>query len=162
MYTLFTIANGDAGTKQTLAFMSKLVKKYKTNQVVRETALSIVQNLPEKNFTNEVRYIHAWVRDRIRYVKDVNGVETLQTPPKTLQLMQGDCDDQTTLLCALLESIGHKTRMLAVATHGRQNFSHVFPETNIGGKWVACECINSNYTLGQRPPEINRAYKRNN
>ena len=162
MYTLHTISNGDAGTKQTLAFMSKVVRQYKTNKTVRETALSIISDLPEKNFTNEARYIHSWVRDHIRYAKDVRGVETLQTPVKTLELMQGDCDDQTILFCALMESVGHKTRMLAVATHGRAEFSHVFPETNIGGRWVACECINKGYTIGQRPPEINRVYKRNN
>lgn len=162
MYQLKTIANGDLGTKQTLAFMSKIVRHYKTNQVVRETALSIISHIPEKNFTDEVRYLHAWVRDRIRYVKDVRGVETLQTPVKTLELMQGDCDDQTTLLCALLESIGHKTRMVAVATHGRKEFSHVFPETKIGNQWVTVECINKHYSIGQKPDAITRAYTRNN
>jgi transglutaminase-like putative cysteine protease len=117
--------------------MSGLVKSAKSTLPVRLLALRLVRRNGQKDWPGEVRDIHAFVRDGIRYVKDVRGVETLQTPEKTLELGQGDCDDKSTLVAALLESIGHPTRFVAVGFNGQ--FAHVLVETKIGTKWVAVE-----------------------
>lgn len=129
--------------------MQRLVKQYKTNLAIREKALSLVRKVPDKDFAAQARVIFAWVRDHIRYVGDVNGVETIQTPDQTLRLGQGDCDDKALLLCALLESIGHKTRFLAI---GRLpgHYEHVLAETRIGKAWFAMETTEP-YSFGQPP-----------
>ena len=154
-YHLIRQSGGVAGVKQTLNKMAQLVNQGKTTKEIREKAMVIVRGCNDFDYINEASCLHAWVRDRIRYVKDVRGVETLQTPLLTLNLRAGDCDDQTTLFCALAEAIGHKTRMVAVSSNGF-SFCHVYPEILIGSKWIACECIHKNYNIGKRPAPIKK------
>jgi len=137
-YNLTGIPNGEAGVRATLRHMAKITKKYKTAPAVRELALSLTHDLPQKKWAAEAARIHAFVRDEIRYIKDIRGCETLQTPVQTLRIGQGDCDDKSMLAAALLESIGHPTRFVAVGFQPG-NFSHVFPQTKIAGKWVTLE-----------------------
>jgi len=159
-YTLQTIPNGKAGTAATLQIMSGLVKTYKKAPAVRELALFLVKNLPQKDWRGEVAAIHSFVKEQIRYTKDINGVETLQTPVQTLRLKAGDCDDKTTLVAALLESIGHPTRLKAVG-FSPGHFCHVLPETKIGGKWVTVETTEP-VGLGWLPRGLKSAMVRHN
>ena len=133
------INNGQSGVRDTLKLMSDITKQFKGSPAVRELALRLTAGLPQKKWLAEVRAIHAFVRDQIRYVKDIRGIETLQTPIQTLRLRAGDCDDKSILAAVLLESIGHPTRFKAVGM-SKGKFSHVFPETRIGGRWVSVEC----------------------
>lgn len=146
------IPEGKAGIIKTLKIMRALVREYKTNLTIRLLAQKITQKLPPKNYTREAIELHKLVRDKIRYVKDVNGVETIQTPIQTLRIGSGDCDDQALLVAALLESIGHKTQFIACGFRG-EGYSHVFVRTKIGPKWVSVECTEP-WPLGKEPPNI--------
>lgn len=134
--------------------MARLARAGKTNMLVRSTALSIVQDLPPKAYIREIEAIWRFVRDDIRYVRDVHGVETIQTPERTLQLAQADCDDKVTLICALLESIGHPCRMVAMA-FSPANYSHVIAETKVGrgyrAHWIPLETTEPNKPFGWYP-----------
>lgn len=132
------IPSGSAGTSTTLDLMVKITREAKKHLPVRLLALSLVKNNSQKDYRGEVRDLHRFVRDEIRYVKDVNGVETLQVPEKTLEFKQGDCDDKSMLLAALLESIGHPTRFVAVG-FAPKTYAHVYVETKIGDKWYPLE-----------------------
>lgn len=151
-YTLSYIPEGVEGVRQTLKTMSRIVNQFKTDRQVRETALSIVRDLPEKKWLTEVSKILLWVQTQIRYVKDVNGVETLHTPPEIFRLRQGDCDDKSILLASMLESIGHPTRFIAVGFEPKK-FSHVLVETRIGGKWIKLDPI-TKWPVGQGPQGV--------
>lgn len=151
-YQLQIIPGGEEGIRVTLRLMSTIVKKYKKAPAVRELALLLTKHLPQKSWLREVKSLHKFVRDDIRYVKDIRGVETIQTPIQTLRLGAGDCDDKSTLIAALLESIGHPTRFKAVGfSPGR--YSHVYPETKVGGKWLTIECTEP-VKVGWRPPKV--------
>ncbi len=118
--------------------MARLAREGKKVLPVRLAALQIVETLSQRDWPAEVQALHAFVRDRIRYVKDIRGVETLQQPERTLTLKQGDCDDKAVLLASLLQAIGHPARFHAIGFQpGR--FSHVYVDTLLGGKWVALE-----------------------
>lgn len=130
--------------------MRRLVREGKKNLRVRQTALSIVESIPEKDHAAEVKEIHEFVRDGIRYVRDINGVETIAEPDKLLQIGAGDCDDKSVLLASLLESIGYPTRFVAIGRFpGR--FSHVLVEVNVNGKWVPLETTEQ-VNVGWFPP----------
>ena len=135
---LALIDSGPQGVLQTLRRMRDIVRKYKIALPVRITAMKIVRSLPQKAWSAEARALFRFVRDEIRFVRDVRGVETLQTPDKTLELRAGDCDDKSMLLAAMLESIGHPTRFVAVGFQPN-HFEHVYVETKIGNDWIALD-----------------------
>ena len=138
-YQLQAIPNGKAGIRATLRLMSKIAKRYKKSPQIRELALALTRSIPQKSWSKEVAALHKFVRDDIRYIKDIRGCETIQTPIQTLRLGAGDCDDKSTLVAALLESIGHPTRFKAVG-FSKGNLSHVYTQTKIAGKWYSVEC----------------------
>ncbi len=59
-----------------------------------------------------------FVSNEIHYVSDPNdGVEHAKKPMNTIRSGGGDCEDQTVLLCSLLESVGVKTYMAFTRDH---------------------------------------------
>lgn len=144
---------GAPGTRATLVAMSDLVHRYKRADRIRSTAIELTRGLAPKDWSAEVRALFDFVRDHIRYTRDVRGVETLQTPDATLDLEAGDCDDKSTLLAALLESIGHPTRFVAVGYRTPGDFAHVYVETRVGNRWVALDAtMNVEAGWSPRPP----------
>lgn len=136
--TLQAIPDGKAGTVATLKIMKEVTKAGKATLPVRNLAVSLIGHLAQKDYFNEIKSLHRFVRDQIRYVKDIRGIETVQTPDVTLAIRAGDCDDKSVLLAALLESIGHPTRFVAIGFKP-DDFVHVYVETRIGTSWVPVE-----------------------
>jgi len=151
-FALAALPDGEEGVRTTLNVMRAIKNAYKKLPSTRNFALSMIGNLPQKSFVREVHALHEFVRDRIRYVKDIAGVETVQTPDVTLHLRAGDCDDKAVLLSTLLESTGHPTRFVAIGTTP-ERYSHVFVETRIGQKWIALDTTEP-FAAGWRPPKI--------
>ena len=150
--TLKNISSGLGGIETTLAYMRAYVEEYKIHPAVRELALKLTRNLPQKDFDGEARVLFDYVQNSIRYVRDINGVETVQTPLKTLEYGAGDCDDKASLLAALLESLGHETRFYAVGFRPA-NVSHVLLQCKIHGQWVALETTEP-VAYGWTPPNV--------
>lgn len=130
--------------------MADLIRKGRESMPVREMAKRIVRQLRQKDYAGEIAAIHAFVRDRVRYTRDIRTVETLHTAEQLLQDRQGDCDDKSILVAALLESIGHRTRLIAIGP--RKNvYAHVFAQVQDPAKpgaWIALECT-ENWPAGR-------------
>lgn len=125
--------------------MQELARAGASSMIIRGLALDLVtagfgtnRGLPQKDFSGEARRLFVFVRDKIRYVKDINGVETLHPAEWVLQLGAGDCDDKSILLAALLLSLGHDVRFKAVA-FTPDEFSHVWVQVYLNGDWVDME-----------------------
>lgn len=127
--------------------------------LVRVTAQQIVQSCDEKDWYCEAECLQVWVRDNIRYVRDMLTSETLQTPDKTLKLASGDCDDKAMLYCALASCIGFDTRFCAIGVDDSDEFSHVSAQVLVPGTgWCNAETIpidnrGSKAKFGWFPPE---------
>jgi len=119
--------------------MARYANQSKTDWRIRSLALDLVKGLDQKDYLGEATAIHRFVRDGIRYVRDINGVETVSTPLETLKIMQGDCDDKATLIAALLESIGFQCRFVAVGK-SPGDWCHVLTQCKIRDKWLSLEC----------------------
>lgn len=150
---LFGIPSGVDGVRATLAVMRAFVRNYRGSIPIMEKAAALTQHLPQKAWSAQVRALHRYVRDGIRYIKDPVGIEKVQTPTVTMEIQHGDCDDKATLLAALLESIGHPARFVAVGFEKPGDFSHVYVETKIGNQWVPLETT-TYVPAGMRPPRI--------
>lgn len=130
--------------------MRKLVREGKKDGAVRRQALRLTQHLPQKDRMGEVRALFEFVKNNIRYVRDVHGVETLHTANQVLSQRNGDCDDKAILLAAMLESIGYPTRFLAMGSSPGK-FEHVIVEVRPYGNWIPLETTNP-VQLGYMPP----------
>ena len=149
-HELHGIAGGPAGTRQTLRIMRDLVREWRVHPRLRQLAKKIVQPCPPKHAACEVKRIHAFVSNKIRYVRDVAGVETIQAPDVTLRDRCGDCDDQAVLVAAMLQSIGRPVRFIAVGFKPNK-FAHVYTETPIGPDWAAVETTEQGWPVGRKP-----------
>lgn len=94
--------------------------------------------LQQKDFVGEARRILEFCRDQIRYVKDIDDVETLHDPVTLLKMGAGDCDDKSVLCASLLCSIGHTMRFIAVSFEP-DTYSHVWVQDLLNGVWVDLE-----------------------
>lgn len=151
-FSLAGIADGAPGIAATLRAMSAMVLQFKVNPYIRFTATDIVAAWPEKDGPAEASALQVWVRDQVRYVMDVEGIETLQTPDVTLAKAAGDCDDKSILLATLLASIGYLTRFVALGYQPGQ-FVHVLVEVNISGAWWPLETTEP-VAAGWYPPDM--------
>lgn len=127
--------DGNPGIFQTALLMRDIVSRYKTNLEIRSLAMNIVSFLPGKDERGEIEAIFCFVRDHIRYVKDIYGVETIATPDKTLEFGQGDCDDQSVLLATLLESIGYQTGF-KLTGYNSKVLEHVYVVVQLRGGMI--------------------------
>lgn len=123
----WVVDNGPRGTRQTLQRMAAIIRRSIGDAELRQYAGRIVRGLPQKDFRGEIEAVHAFVRDRIRYTLDPQGIELLQEPRYILQERVGDCDDKSILVCSLLGNLGHRTRLIAVGPSMR-SFVHVFAQ----------------------------------
>lgn len=149
---LADLPSGEAGTYATVRLMRRFVQQYKRVHTIREEALSLINGVRQKDWMGEIAAIFEFVRDHIRYVRDIHGVETVQTPLVTLELATGDCDDKSTLLAVLLETIGHPTRFVAAGYKTPGKFQHVYVETRVGDKWFPLDATLIDKPMGSVAP----------
>ena len=127
------------------------------NPLIRERANILTRYLRQKDWRGQIEVLFEFVRDRIRYQRDIHGVETLHFPELILEQGQGDCDDKVILLGALLKSIGFATKLVAVNFAHRPDdvYTHVFLEVRLGNRWIALDASEP-VQVGWRPPNIRK------
>jgi transglutaminase-like putative cysteine protease len=154
------IPSGRDGVKATLNHMADFARASlkAPDQTIRRCAAQIFRNsaVPPRKWLREIGALQAFVQRNIRYQKDPDGLELVQTPEATLMLGYGDCDDQATLLASLLLSSGHPCKFTAVG-FGGNSFSHVLVEAKAGERWIPAETIIPR-PLGWFPPGVTSRY----
>ncbi|WP_457642643.1 transglutaminase-like domain-containing protein [Persephonella sp.] len=124
--------------QEEILLLTAIVNQHKTKPFYRQLATQIINSFPcqHKNYDCYVFAIAKWVRENIKYIKDITGYETLQTPDNTLKIGGGDCDDHAILVATLLQSIGIKATFKIVGEKGRYKHIYVIATTPKGKKWV--------------------------
>jgi transglutaminase-like putative cysteine protease len=108
--------------------MKVIIREAKKLDPIRREAIALTAHLQGKDWRGEIFALFDFVQNEIRYQRDITGVETLTAPLQTLSQRAGDCDDKVMLLAAMLEAIGHPTRIFAMGFK-RGVLSHVILET---------------------------------
>jgi len=134
-----SLPDGEAGIFTSLRIMRRMIDQYKADPLIREAAIRVAFLTPQHDEVGEIEAVFTFVRDHIRYIKDVYNVETIATPDKTLALQVGDCDDQVVLLCSLLESIGYQTKMVIESYGADAGWEHVYCQVCLEGTWIALD-----------------------
>lgn len=113
-------------------FLRKMVTAARQQLAIREKAVEIVQEagVPPRRKTAQAFAIGRWAKDGgIYYVNE--PVEIFQLPTRTIRSGIGDCDDFTTAIGSLCESIGIPTRLVAMSVRpmAPASFRSWFAET---------------------------------
>lgn len=157
------LSEGDAGTAETVQQMCRLIEEGSRDPLVNRTAIAILQaaKVPQFDFEGERRALYEWLRRSIRFVRDIEGKETLRSPRETLTVGAGDCDCNTILTLALLKTIGQRVRIITIAAHPEAPdiFSHVFGEVrDERGRWIPMDSARRKPGYGRGPSGAFRVY----
>lgn len=129
--SLFPQSGGDAGIRQTLAHMARLVNGAFLDPTIRDQAAYSISGCERGNKVCHCHALNTWVSKNVRYVADPRGVELLHDPRliaravRDRKLVYGDCDDMSMYLAALLKSVGLDPVFRAAGYNGRP-YQHVY------------------------------------
>ena len=158
------LSGGFAGTYQTVAEMTKLTTGQwgSRSPKIRALAINILRQagIPGKDYVGEMVAIHNWVRDNVRYTRDVAGQETL-CPPEEIAFNSraGDCDDMAMLDAALLGAIGIPSRFVTIGVTP-DSFSHVYLQAKPKGTWIPLDPIMKDKPAGWEAPKTTAVIKK--
>ena len=156
------LPSGDRGTRRTLDIMRRLAAEGATHPVVRFTALNALRDggAASHDPLSQLAALFRYVRDRILFVGDVLGVETLQAPWITIQAGAGDCDDRAVLLVSMARAVGIKAelRFRVIAANARRPaaFSHVYVVARAAGREIP---LDPTYSTSGPGDEYPRAFR---
>ena len=118
----------NATVNTTIGVMQKEALKGARDLEVRNLATEITKDIPQGDYSSEMLALYYWVCQNIRYVRDPQGVEWVQSPRKTIEFRSGDCDDMATLIAAMLMALGNQAEFAVVAFGAVPVWSHVYAQ----------------------------------
>lgn len=137
--SLSMLPEGVAGIRATLDAMIRAARSGATTLDIRQLAEQIISDVPPRDFAGELAAIQRWVSNNIRYTRDPVNAELLRDPVALIADRHGDCDDQATLVAALVMCIGFPARFVAIGLEQPGVFDHVFTEARLGTVWLSIE-----------------------
>ena len=149
--TLAAMPSGAAGVFHTVRVMREAVNRNKVDPRILNAAVTATFHAIKRDRRDEARAIFEMVRQWVRYVPDVLGVETFAEPWLTLERRAGDCDDQSALLASLYESVGFPTRFVMAAYSDPNVYEHIYLDVLIGEEWFPVDPTES-FSFGEEPP----------
>lgn len=124
-----------ASQPEQIVWLRGMVDQYRATHLVRSRARDIAfrqRGCPVKDQVCQALAIAGWVQDTITYVAEMP--ETFQTPTTTVSEGYGDCDDFSTLIASMCESIGIATELVGMewGAGAARYYRHIFPRAVIG------------------------------
>jgi len=136
-----------------IVFLRTMVDEYRGVYAIRARARDIVfrqRGCRPKDQIGQAIALGQWVQDNITYVMEMP--ETFQTPTTTVAESYGDCDDFSTLIASMCESIGIPCELVGMEWGSQfgdlgilarlfdqsRYYRHIFPRAvvNVGGRVI--------------------------
>lgn len=117
----FTIDEGDAGVRQTVARMAELIRAGVATPAARRVATQIVASVTPTDYLGQIYAIREYLTNHVQFLRDPAGVELLHTPDLLLSMIDQngaayvDCDDAAILGGTLAGAIGMRVALVTVA-----------------------------------------------
>lgn len=129
-----TLPRGVNANLETVNIMARVARERATHPKIRELALAILHHdqVPSQHYADEAIAIGRYVQNKVRYVRDIEGVEQLHDPLTMIDQLKrgmasGDCDDMSLLIATLLLSVGHQP-YFRIVRYGQQSgpYHHIY------------------------------------
>lgn len=116
-----------------ISYLEMEINEGKRSERVRQIASGILTakdesgqwRIAERDWRGELQGAFDFVREHVRYTRDIQDVELFQRADRTLELGIGDCDDMAILLGSIIGNIGFPTIVRVISTDG-PTFHHVY------------------------------------
>lgn len=138
---------------------------------LRIHAANVATRAPgHKDYRGQLRAIYDDFRDRWRYVRDIDQLETVATTGPAIwglvagayndnpdERGAGDCDDATAYLGAAARAVGFPVRIVTQSRPGETAQTHVYPEMMINqDEWIPLDPVAHPLPFGNAPPAGSR------
>lgn len=127
------VGRGVFANLKTVEIMQRVAHERKSHPLVRQLALLILEDakVPSQHYIDEAKAIGRFIQKKVRYVRDIEGVETLHDPLTMIDqikkgVAQGDCDDMALLIATLLLSVGHEPYFTIVKYQAGGPYAHIY------------------------------------
>ena len=151
---------GEIADLNRVQIIADLIEEGAKDPKIRELAVKLVESCPSKDYLCEVTRIFSWVKNNIRYVRDVYFRDSYHTARRILQLRGADCDDMTIILSSLVSSVGYPIVIRIVRARGKKGFHHIYPLVGIPPgnptRWYAMDATFPDRPLGWQPPFVEK------
>jgi transglutaminase-like putative cysteine protease len=135
-----------------IQMIANLIEEGSKSPFIRELALKIVKDVPEKAWLQEAKAIFEWVKENIKYRRDVFCKDSYHTAERIVELGSGDCDDMVILMNSLLCSIGFRTGARIISSRPDRGFHHIYSLVEIPGDgWYALDATDKSHAFGEEP-----------
>lgn len=161
-WSLSGLIPGDNGITQTAnAVRQAVFYAIRNSPSVRLRAELIVSGLPARDEDIEVNAVFEWVLRHYRYLKDPQGLELVKSPEvidreiSERGTFQGDCDDVSGYLAALLAAIGYKVKLVVMSMPNRDGmFRHIYIKVLLPKqkRWLPLEATAPQKPIGWSAP----------
>ena len=163
------LPGGDAGTRATLGEMARLINEGARDWSVIQAARAVAADVPPTDHRGRISALFCWVRDKVRFTRDPVGVELLVGAPQMIADIsergetEGDCDEKTTLLGAMLKAVGYPVQLVAAKTRPVRGlfgsvvwtYSHVYLEARVPGVGnIRLDPTRMEAQVGQEVPSV--------
>lgn len=164
-YGLSGLLPGDNGITQTVNAMIAAVKWSLNKYDLRQRAELLIASCSERDDVCEITSIFKWVLAHFRYVRDPRFLEFYKSPEVVDQEInargqfQGDCDDVSGYLAALLLSIGYPVKFVVINVAGQgDDYRHIYMKVFLprSQQWMALEATNRSQRAGWEAPNGGR------
>lgn len=144
---------------------NRVADMYARHPMWREVLALIFRHVDGNDREATARAAWRFVRHNITFHKELG--EQIQTPATTLRRRIGDCDDQYTLMRALLRALGFEVRGALLRRDGGElhvdvgprrpgRAFHIWPQVLIDGRWVDADTVHPAVPFGTSPADALR------
>lgn len=135
------------GARQQRKAVWRVVKQYTGHPLLMQWAADFLRDykVPERDPAALARAVQRYAQEHIRFFRE--RPERFASPLRSIEWGFGDCDDKSIFIATVLRSFRVPVR-LAFVRYVKRNLdgttkriSHVYPQANLGGKWVALESV---------------------
>lgn len=135
----YEIGNGTGAIDQTVQIMGDNIVRDSSDPMIIQTAHNAMRYAYPRSKKDHCDAIYRWCKEHLHYVNDPYDTEYIQTPRYMVvqyltgnDPVTGDCDDMTSLVCALVRAIGILSGVRVISVNGRR-WHHIYGLANIQG-----------------------------
>lgn len=159
MMSEIMVPSGVAGNAVTVKHMWRLINQDTKDESMINIATAIIRTSNSNDLFAQANALFDWVHKSILYINNPTGVQMIQDPFRTIERRAGACTDQSILIGAMAQAVGFPVRLKTIKNEAPKEgeeaeFSHIYPQLYINGRWISADTTVPESYLGWEGPAL--------